>query len=79
MHLFQGWTIVGYRGAPLPVAQALNNCLDAVDAVLFWDAGRQSFAWWYPGSPPGTNTLETLLPGMSLWVLANRDCLWQQP
>lgn len=77
--LVQGLNAVQYRGAALPVAQALGNCLTAVDAVFVWNAAAQAWGWWFQGAPLDVNTIATLAPGAILWLVASSACNWAPP
>ena len=74
--LQRGWNNFAYQGDPLPVGDALNDAAPVVESVWGWDPNTQGWKSWLRDAPPFLNTLQTLVPERSVWVLASGDGVW---
>ena len=76
-----GWNLVPWYGPPTPVAAAFAAIIESIDAAFAWDAPGQRFDGFLPALPAALNALDTLTPGMALWVLVGGAVSvdWVQP
>ena len=79
--LVTGWNLVPWYGPPTPVAAAFAAIIESIDAAFAWDAPGQRFDGFLPALPAALNALDTLTPGMALWVLVGGAVSvdWVQP
>ena len=79
--LVSGWNLVPWSGPPTPVADAFASIRASLQAAFAWDAPAQRFDGFLPSLPPALNALDTLTPGMALWILIGgaADVDWEQP
>ena len=64
--LHQGWNLVGWVDVETPVGQLFgDNGVPRLEAVRAWDSVEQS---WLTAAPDGGGNLQTLTPGMGLWL-----------
>lgn len=63
------------KGGALP--GALTNCQAATQAVFWFNAAAQTWAWHFPGVPAGVNTLEALTVGQVYVLLMGTPCAWR--
>jgi hypothetical protein len=66
--LSPGWNLVGWTGDDASVSEAVGPIVDRVSSLHVWDAPSRAFRSFFPGAPSGVSTLETLRPGMGVWV-----------
>ena len=64
--LHQGWNLVGWVDVETLVGQLFgDNGVPRLEAVRAWDSVEQS---WLTAAPDGGGNLQTLTPGMGLWL-----------
>ena len=64
--LHGGWNLVGWVDVETPVGQLFgDNGVPRLEAVRAWDSVEQS---WLTAAPDGGGNLQTLTPGMGLWL-----------
>ncbi len=75
-----GWNLVGWTGAEAP-ASALFEAVPALTAAHAWDGETQSFQTAFREGPAHQGALETLAPGMGLWLAVggNEHVAWTRP
>jgi len=74
--LVHGWNAVCYRGPKQPIESALANARNSVVAMYRLRPDQQ-FDKWFTGRPD-LNTIATLNPYDSLFILMGSDATWQQ-
>jgi hypothetical protein len=74
--LVHGWNAVCYRGPKQPIESALANVRNSVVAIYRLRPDQQ-FDKWFTGRPD-LNTIATLNPYDSLFILMGSDATWQQ-
>lgn len=67
-----GWNLVGFPAAKAqPVETGLASLGDGYSAV--WGYRDGQWVVYFPGAPPGMNSLDTLLPAEGYWIRATRS------
>ena len=75
--LVVGGNYVAYDGATLPVEDALNDAVDAVSAVWWFDSNQGAWAGWNPALPAGLQAFTALTSGQPYFVVASRAATWR--
>ena len=65
--LVPGWNLAGWMGEEAGVDDLFEE-IPALEVVHAWDAGEQAFLWAVRDTGAPYRTLETLTPGMGLWL-----------
>ena len=65
--LAPGWNLAGWMGEEAGVDDLFEE-IPALEVVHAWDAGEQTFLWAVRDIEAPYRTLETLTPGMGLWL-----------
>ncbi len=69
--LVAGLTVVRWRGAARPIADAVADLTLRVTAVYRWEAATQTWLSWFPDAEDlGVNTLDTFEPGGIYFIFA---------
>ena len=78
--LVPGWNVAGWMGDQAS-ADALFEAIPQLAVVHAWDAEKQTFLWALPGEGGHSSTLETLTPGMGLWLYlgGTEPFAWTRP
>jgi hypothetical protein len=79
--LNQGWNTAGYNGLTArPVEEVLSSIDGHFNSAWAWicDPTHAGGGYWslYDPDSPLLSDLETLEPGMGLWIEAVNDCIW---
>ncbi|MXY88762.1 MAG: hypothetical protein F4Y92_07880 [Dehalococcoidia bacterium] len=65
--LAPGWNVAGWTEAEAPV-ETLFEMIPDLEVAYAWDAEKQTFLWAVREESVHSQTLETLTPGMGLWL-----------
>ncbi|MXW25193.1 MAG: hypothetical protein F4Z77_02660 [Dehalococcoidia bacterium] len=65
--LAPGWNVAGWTEAEAPV-ETLFEMIPDLEVAYAWDAEKQTFLWAVREESVHSRTLETLTPGMGLWL-----------
>lgn len=70
--LVVGWNLVSWLGQETEVEDALGDAAAAVRSVNTFEAGSQSFETFTAGGPGFLNSLEAIVRGAGVWLLAEQ-------
>ena len=70
---------MAYAGPTLPVEQALNDAVDTVTAVWFFDRAAGSWIAWNPTLPESLRAFNELEGGLPYFVVVDRPATWTFP
>ncbi|MCK4823054.1 hypothetical protein KA005_45250, partial [bacterium] len=76
-----GWNMVAYRSIEtVEVLDAVGSIIDEVDSIWAyeWNKDTIEYEWltYFPGGPPGFNTLKYMKPGKAYWIEIREACDW---
>ena len=78
--ILPGFNFVSWTGpSQTPIAEALGEIVDSVDAVFTFNPPTETFESFRPVLPPTLNDPIVLDYGQGLWVLASGAGTWHQP